>query len=960
MPHCAAKRLVATAAILLSIMSFCALPAWCSDSELPSNVDVYWKSVRSVAMPGVSSIIVLDENIATAQIGNDTIDFAGLSRGQTVALAYVNGKPVSIVVRVLERPLALIPPSLARRNAELAHGSYASDFQNTTGPGNSAWVLVSSLQWSQQLGADRFAFMSQLEDDSQFGGHSANLRTANISYTMPHVQVQALDFTQSLTGATFDDRINDFSNPGLMQIRGAQVTLDRGKNSYSLFAGTSIPYYYLSLQSTRDVAGFTFHRKQSAKLNFFGSTTYENIPTTLALVAPQRRAYVTQTAGLRYLLRKNLLVGTTVGGSTRGNMWKGDVAYSSFRWSGYATALLASQNFPLNQLQTMFSGSSSIKGGMTYRTTSRLSQGLFFEHTVISPGLIYPNRGSYNFLSPTFYYTFSPAEHLNFAYTHTANTGGFTTGTSTGNRYDFTLNSQFRQRISNSSELTIGSLQDPLQINSQDQYTLRDTVSLPVWGQTLLFGVQEDRVHPSLVRQLNQELDLLSPNLQALFLANPTAFIDSPNFPPEVKALLSAEQPTGLSLSAAANISIGSKLRLSPNVTATRSSNPPQPSSWTDSYGYSASYQLRPTFQLRSMLMNVLLWNGGQHNLQRTTVLSVGFQKSFAANPGALPILHRSRTIEGRVFQDSSVKGVYTDGERGLEGLQVRLENGEIATTDEQGRFKFSNVSADQHQVSLDLAQFKRPVRMTTRAEQDVDLIQQHVAIVNFGVLDSARVIGNVFNDLRFENQREPDSKGLATVQLLLDDGKQVRKVHTAGSGDFEWDNVQPGDYKLSVDPTTLPANYTASKESFAIHVSPVQTVVQNIPVRALRSISGKVFVKVPITLTSDSQDHAVLPENMKPSDGSSDENFVLKPLAGIQINADHKTVTSDADGSFLLRDLPAGDLTVTVIPFYQVPPNVKIPAGQVHMPADPIQVEGAKIAISPELLPYLLPQTKP
>src|SRR6185437_130411 len=102
MPHCATKRLVATAAVLLSIVSFCALPALCSDSELPSNVDVYWKSVRSVAMPGVSSIIVLDENIATAQIGNDTIDFAGLSRGQTVALAYVNGKPVSIVVRVLD------------------------------------------------------------------------------------------------------------------------------------------------------------------------------------------------------------------------------------------------------------------------------------------------------------------------------------------------------------------------------------------------------------------------------------------------------------------------------------------------------------------------------------------------------------------------------------------------------------------------------------------------------------------------------------------------------------------------------------------------------------------------------------------------------------------------------------------------------------------------------------------
>ncbi|HET9741980.1 MAG TPA: SdrD B-like domain-containing protein [Terriglobales bacterium] len=946
--------------LLLAAISVCAVPTFASDSDLPSSVDVYWKSERSIAVPGVTSVIILDEKIATAQIGNDTIDFVGLERGETVALAYVNGNPVSIVVRVMDKPMFVIPPSLARRNAELAHGTYGSDFQNTTEAGNAAWVLVSSAQWSQQFGADRFEFSSQVEDDSQFGGHAANLRTGTIGYTTPHVQIQALDFTQSLTGANFDDRVDNFSNAALMEIRGADVTLNYGKNSYSFFAGTSVPYYYLSLSSTRDVAGFSFHRKQSGRLNLFGSTTYANIPTTQLISAPERRTYFTQTAGFRYLLRKNLALGSTLGASTRGKMLQGDASYTSFLWSGYLSALWASQNFALNQLQTMFSGSSSIKGGVTYRTTRRLSQGLYFEHTNITPGLIFRNPGSYDYLSPTFYYTFSPTEHFNFSYMHTSNTGGFTNGSRTGNRYDFTLNSQFTPRLDNSAEFTIGSLQDPLQINSQDEFTLRDTLAIPVWRQQLLLGVEEDRVHPSLVQQLNQELGLLSPDLQALFLANPVAFIDSPNFPPEVKALLSAEQPTGLTLSAAANLSLGRKLRLSPNMSATRSSSPPQPSSWTDTYGYSASYQLRPTFQLRSTLMNVLLWNGAQHNLQRTTVLSIGFQKNFAANPGALPILHRSRTIEGRVFQDSSVKGVYTDGERGLEGLQVRLENGEIATTDEQGRFKFSNVSADQHQVSLDLAQFKQPVRMTTRAEQDVDLIQQHVAIVNFGVLNSARVIGNVFNDLRFENQREPDSKGLATVQLLLDDGKQVRKVHTAGSGDFEWDNVQPGDYTLSIDPTTLPANYTAPKESFAIHVSPVQTVVQNIPVRALRSISGKVFVKVPITVASDSQDHAVLPENMKPSDGSSDENFVLKPLAGVQINADHKTVTSDADGSFLLRDLPAGDLTVTVVPFYQVPPNVKIPAGKVHMPTDPIQVEGAKIVISPELLPYLLPQKKP
>jgi hypothetical protein len=64
----------------------------------------------------------------------------------------------------------------------------------------------------------------------------------------------------------------------------------------------------------------------------------------------------------------------------------------------------------------------------------------------------------------------------------------------------------------------------------------------------------------------------------------------------------------------------------------------------------------------------------------------------------------------------------------------------------------------------------------------------------------------------------------------------------------------------------------------------------------------------------------------------------------------------TDENGKFLLRDLPAGDLTVTVVPVKTVPDEMKIPSGQVRLPAEPIQVQGATIVISnPDLIPYLL-----
>ena len=153
-------------------------------------------------------------------------------------------------------------------------------------------------------------------------------------------------------------------------------------------------------------------------------------------------------------------------------------------------------------------------------------------------------------------------------------------------------------------------------------------------------------------------------------------------------------------------------------------------------------------------------------------ILSVGFQKSFSAAPGGVPFLqflHRSRIIEGRVFRDNNINGAFNVGEPGLPGIEVRLEDGEVAMTDAEGRYRFSGISADEHQVSIALTQFRDPVRMTTRGEATADLIQQHIVVTNFGILDFARVTGNVYNDLRFENRRQPDSRGMQGITLVLE-----------------------------------------------------------------------------------------------------------------------------------------------------------------------------------------------
>lgn len=945
------------AAIRLLLMIFvCALGAFAVEPTTPSSVDVYWKSTRTIVAPGVSTVVVLDEDIAHAQIGSDTIEFVGLTRGDTVALAYVNGAPVSIVVHVIDRPVNVIPPSLLRRQAEMAHGVISSDVQTTSG-NSSNHTLLSSLAWEQHVGDHAMNFNSQVEDNNQFGGHGTNLRTAGLNFRSPGFSFSLIDFSQTITGATPEDRINNFASGNYVELRGAGITLGSNRNQFSLFGGSTPPYYFLSLNGTRDVAGFSFRREQTDKLNFYGGASYVNIPVNFP-VGIRRNAYAMETGGVSYHLTKDLLLGGQAGYANDGSrMLRGDFSYASYRLTAYASAIAATQTFPLQQLQSLFSGTSTYKGETDYRITQRLSQRLYYEHTDITPGLIYRVPGSSDYLSPGISYQISRGENLGFYYIYSRNTGGFTSTSSTGNRYDVSLNSQIAPQVGNNAEVTVGSIQDPLQINSEDRLTLRDTVSFPIKRHTVLLGVEHDRVQPSLLSKLNQELNLLSPALQAQFLADPSGFIDSSNFPPEIKALLAAEQPTGTSISVSTIFEFGSKIRFSPSASATHSANGGSSSDWTQTFGYTFSYQFRPTLQFRSSLNNLFLWDTVHNTAQRTTLLSFGFQKTFMAAPGTLAFFHRSRIIEGRVFRDNNINGYFNSGEPGMQGVEVRLDDGEVAITDELGRYKFSSVSADQHDVSIALTQFRNPVRMTTRSDADVDLIQQRIAVVNFGILDFARVMGNVYNDLRFDNARQPDSKGMQDIQLLLENGKEVRKIQTAGSGDFELDDVPPGDYKLSLDPASIPPNYLTPVDSVAVHVSPVSTIVQDIPVRALRSISGTVLLKtaVPNAEAADRKRGKGSKAGNQPAAVPPAQEFKMVPLAGIEIAAGPATATTDADGKFLLRNLPAGELKVTVTPVKPVSAGMNVPSGMVTLPAEPVQIQGATIVITnSDLLPYL------
>ena len=133
-----------------------------------------------------------------------------------------------------------------------------------------------------------------------------------------------------------------------------------------------------------------------------------------------------------------------------------------------------------------------------------------------------------------------------------------------------------------------------------------------------------------------------------------------------------------------------------------------------------------------------------------------------------------------------------------------------------------------------------------------------------------------------------------------------------------------------------------------------------DMPMRALRLPSGTVYLKLDQPAEASAASNAASADSASaqaPSVAAAAGAAAPKliPLAGVQIAAGHSAATTDANGRFVLRDLPAGDLMVTLVAIQPMPPELHLPAATVRLPMDSIQINNAEIVItSPQLLPYL------
>ncbi|MBV8205326.1 MAG: hypothetical protein JO041_00920 [Acidobacteria bacterium] len=911
-----------------------------AQSGLPESVEIHWKDARTVSIPGVSLVVVVDDSIARAEIlEGGFVRVFGLQRGETAAFAWVGGQRVAFRINVVQPPEKEPAPHLSGSNEGPVSGTASTSTQIfNDSSGHTREFMQHQVAWQEKLGAGQFSVRMQANDSMGDGvgsmpGAAFNLTSGAMEYKQPGLEINALDYAMHLDGPAGD--MSALPNANTIVLRGGEVLVQRGSNSYEAFAGVTPSYYYLSLSGTKEVAGFTYNHKFSDRVELYSTAAVVNASPVSKLAGP-REISPFNTTGIQVRPGRHITVQAAAGASASGGMAEAAANYTGGRAAVFAAASTTATDFPLNRLQMFTANKGSITAGGRYRFSRSVEGSLYYQHTAGTSLLGNSGSVSSDLLNPGVTIRISPLHTITLNYTY-SEARGSTLAAQHGNRAGAALSSQFARHINNTVQVDDGILRDPLQLQSASTLAIRDNVSIPIKGQELFISFQHQRIAKSVVSLLNEELSLLSPALQQQFLQDPLGFVNSGLLPPDVLALLHSLQPDNTDISVFLQLNLSRKLQLRPSFTWEVSTVGGVQSS-NKNVGYTLLYQLTPTLQLQSSLSSMFVFNSLDSQFQRTTVLSVGVQKSFHAAPPDLMPWRRWHTIHGRVFRDTNVNGAYNDGEPGLAGLKVELDDGRATVTDAQGRYDFQHVSPGHHTVQLALSQFPHNVRVTTPNLAELNLEDRRIVEVDFGVVDFARLMGSVYNDCLLTGERKTDSPAVRSVQLILE-GAGVKRETTADSGgEYQFDDLPAGNYTLKIDGGTVPANFAVPLDSQPVELGPTSTLVRDIPLRALRSVAGHVYLKAPGAAGAK-------------QNAAAD----FKPLAGVHIVAGSSTATTDAEGNFILRDLPAGELEVKVVPTSQLPPGMNAPTGKLKMPRDPVSIEGATIVISnPELVKYL------
>ncbi|MGQ9472042.1 MAG: hypothetical protein ACUVR0_10180 [Candidatus Aminicenantales bacterium] len=206
-------------------------------------------------------------------------------------------------------------------------------------------------------------------------------------------------------------------------------------------------------------------------------------------------------------------------------------------------------------------------------------------------------------------------------------------------------------------------------------------------------------------------------------------------------------------------------------------------------------------------------------------------------SPGSIP--SGTGRVEGLVFSDRNLNGVFDTGDTVFPGISLTLEDGSNARTDQAGRFVFPRAAEGLHTVTLEVRDIPAEYYLLAPERQKVVIEKRKTVRLEYPLVEGATLSGLVFLDSNRNGKLDEPDQALKDVLLVLKPlpspalpeilekmRTEEMTCYTDERGRFNFENILPGSYELHLDEETLPRGLRLRDElPFKIELKPGMTL---------------------------------------------------------------------------------------------------------------------------------------
>lgn len=161
-----------------------------------------------------------------------------------------------------------------------------------------------------------------------------------------------------------------------------------------------------------------------------------------------------------------------------------------------------------------------------------------------------------------------------------------------------------------------------------------------------------------------------------------------------------------------------------------------------------------------------------------------------------------SGSVTGTVYADWNGNGTFDPSDQLLEGIPVRVGDGQLSTTGRDGQFAFLNVPTGTREVGLDTGSLPIDFDPPEIARIEVQIARGVPRRVSFPLIPLGSITGRVLSDANNNGRADATDEPLSGGIVILDGGARSEQVR---SGRFRFDAVRGGTRTVTLLLESLP-----------------------------------------------------------------------------------------------------------------------------------------------------------